>query len=149
MRERAFEDAEVEAVFRAYPDALREKLLHLRRLIFEAAATTDGVGALEETLKWGQPSYAAVQTGSGSAIRIDRVRANSRQYAMYFNCQTDLIATFRELYPEEFAFGGNRSILFDGDAPIPDQALRHCVSLALTYRLRKARDRRRRLRSDR
>ena len=28
--------------------------------------------------------------------------------------QTDLVATFRELYPTQMAYGGNRSILFDG-----------------------------------
>ncbi|MGC2316478.1 MAG: DUF1801 domain-containing protein, partial [Bradyrhizobium sp.] len=48
-------DPAVEEVFRAYPKPLKAKLLALRRLIFDTAKTTKGVGALQETLKWGQP----------------------------------------------------------------------------------------------
>ena len=50
---RASANAAVDAVFKAYPAALRRKLLVLRRLIRDTAKTTKGVGALEETLKWG------------------------------------------------------------------------------------------------
>jgi hypothetical protein len=138
MREPPFESAEVAAAFQAYPDAMREKLLRLRHLIFDAALATPGVGALEETLKWGQPSYATAETASGSPIRIDRVKSAPAQYAMYFHCQTNLVATFRELYSGELKFAGNRSILFDRDDRIPVRPLRHCVALALTYHLRKA-----------
>jgi Domain of unknown function (DU1801) len=138
MRSPVFESAEVAAAFQAYPDAVREKLLRLRCLIFDTALATPGVGKLEETLKWGQPSYATAETGSGSPIRIDRVKSAPAQYAMYFHCQTNLVATFRDLYPEAFKFGGNRSLLFAGDAEIPAPSLRHCVALALTYHLRKA-----------
>ena len=133
MSGKPFENADVEAVFRAYPAVLREKLLLLRQLIFETASATDGVGALEETLKWGQPSYLTTQTGSGTTIRIDRVKSGPARYALYVHCQTNLIAVFRELYPEEFTFDGARSIVFDCADAIAEQALRHCVALALTY----------------
>jgi hypothetical protein len=56
---------------------------------------------------------------------------------MFFHCQTDLVATFRELYPNQFAFNGNRSIVFDAADKIDKKALRHCIALALTYHLRK------------
>ena len=134
---RAFTDRNVAKVFDAYPDAVRAKLLTLRAMILETAAKLDGVGPLEETLKWGQPSYLTVQSGSGSTIRIDRVKADDDRVAMYFHCQTDLVATFRELYPAQMEYGGNRSILFDAAARIPEKALRHCIGLALTYRARK------------
>jgi Domain of unknown function (DU1801) len=143
MSPKAFENAEVEAVFRAYPAKLRERLLLLRELIFETAAATAGVGDLEETLKWGQPSYVTARTGSGSTVRIDQIKSTPAGYAMYFNCQTDLVGTFRELYPGLLKFGGNRSVLFDQDEEIPAPAMGHCVALALTYRLRKARNPRR------
>jgi hypothetical protein len=132
----AFSDPAVGAVFSAYPKALRVKLLALRRLIFETAAATDGVGELEETLKWGQPSYLTAETKSGSTVRIGEAGAN--QYAMYVHCQTDLVATFREFYPKELTYGGNRSVIFDADDEIPEPALRHCVALALTYHKRKS-----------
>ena len=132
-----FSDPAVEAVFSAYPRSLRAKLLALRRLIFEAAASSKGVGELRETLKWGQPSYLTPETKSGSTIRIDRVKSSANQYALFFHCQTDLVETFRELYPKEFSYGGNRSILLDADEKIAEPALRHCLALALTYHLNK------------
>ena len=126
----------VAAVFDAYPKPLKSRLLALRRLIFDTARTTDGVGAIEEALKWGQPSYLTTETGSGSTIRIDQVKSVPNQYAIFFHCQTDLISTFRELYPE-LSYGGNRSILLDAAKQPPQTALRHCVALALTYHLNK------------
>jgi Domain of unknown function (DU1801) len=132
-----FSDPAVDAVFSAYPKPIKAKLLALRRLIFDTAKTTKGVGALQETLKWGQPSYLTAETKSGSTIRIDQVKSAANQYAVYFHCQTDLVATFRELYPTEFSYGGNRSILLNAEDDIPEPALRHCVALALTYHLNK------------
>jgi hypothetical protein len=132
-----FSDPAVGAVFDGYPKPLQARLLALRRLIFETAKTTNGVGALQETLKWGQPSYLTPETKSGSTIRIDRVKSTANQYAVYFHCQTDLVETFRELYPTELNFGGNRSILLDATHELPQAALRHCVALALTYHLNK------------
>ena len=121
----------LDAVFSAYPKPVKAKLLALRRLIFDTAKTTKGVGLVEETLKWGQPSYLTPETRSGSTVRIDQVKAEPGQYAVYFHCQTDLVETFRELYPE-LRYGGNRSILLDASDKLPEAALRHCVALALT-----------------
>ena len=135
MARARFSDPAVEAVFSAYPKALKARLLALRRLILDTARTTKGVGALEETLKWGQPSSLTAETNSGSTGRIDRVKSSADQYAVYFHCQTDLAATFRELYPTEFGYGGNRSIILNAADDIPEPALRHCVGLALTYHL--------------
>ena len=132
-----FSDRAVEAVFNTYPAPLKTRLLALRRLIFETARTTAGVGALQETLKWGQPSYLTPETKSGSTIRIDQVKSAANQYAVYFHCQTDLVQTFRDLYPTEFTYGGNRSILLNAKDRIPEPALRHCIALALTYHLNK------------
>ncbi|MGO8911898.1 MAG: DUF1801 domain-containing protein [Bradyrhizobium sp.] len=132
-----FSDPAVDAVFGAYPRPIKAKLLALRRLIFDTAKATKGVGRLEETLKWGQPSYLTPETGSGSTIRIDRIKSTANQYAVYFHCQTDLVATFRELYPTEFSYGGNRSIVLNAEDKVPEPALRHCLALALTYHLNK------------
>ncbi len=131
-----FRDSDVAKVFAAYPEDARAKLLTLRAIIFETAKAIDGVGPLEETLKWGQPSYLTTESGSGSTIRIDREKSDGR-IAMYFHCQTDLVATFRELYPTQMDYGGNRSILFKVATRFPEKALRHCIALALTYHVRK------------
>ena len=132
-----FGDPAVAAVFRAYPKPLQARLLALRRLILDTARATKGVGAIEETLKWGQPSYLTTATKSGSTIRIDRLKSTANGYAVFFHCQTDLVETFRQLYPTELSYGGNRSILLDAEDAVPEAALRHCVALALTYHLRK------------
>lgn len=131
------ENPEVSAVFNNYPEKMREKLMFLRQLIFETAAATEGVGELDETLKWGEPSYLTPKTKSGSTVRIDWKKINEGQYAMYFKCTTNLVETFREKYPTEFKFGGNRSIIFNEEDEIPVKELSDCIALALTYHLNK------------
>ncbi len=128
-------DPAVAAVLDSYPKPLKSKLLALRALILDTARKTDGVGRLEEALKWGQVSYLTSESRSGSTVRIDRVKS-ADQVAVYFHCQTNLVETFRELYPE-LSFGGNRAILLDADKKLPEAELRHCVALALTYHLGK------------
>ena len=135
-RRTGFSDPAVQAAFEQHPRALKARLLALRQLIFDTAAGIEGVGPLEETLKWGQPSYLTTQTKSGSTIRLDRIKG-AEQYALYFHCQTDLVETFRSLYPAGMTYGGNRAIIFDIGDEIPEPALRHCLGLALTYHSRK------------
>ncbi len=132
-----FKNVKVEQVFVSYPPNLRDKLLALRELIFETADSTQSVGELEETLKWGEPAYITSQTKSGSTVRIDRKKSNSAQYAMYFNCQTNLIDTFRTLFPSEFKFEGNRAIIFNASDAVPMEALAFCIAAALTYHRKK------------
>ena len=134
----AIKNAKVAAVFSNYPKHMRERLLFLRRLILDTASKTEGVGVVEETLKWGEPSYV---TRRGSTVRIGWKKSSPHHYAMYFHCRTRLIDTFRELYGDRFKFAGNRAIVFDGDDDIPIDELKHCVSLALTYHDRKQRPR--------
>ena len=134
-----FKDPKVAAVFRSYPENIKSKLLFLRQLIFDTAAATEGVGEIEETLKWGQPSYLTLQTKSGSTIRMDEIKSEEEKYALYFHCQTTLVDTFREMYNHKFKFEGNRSIIFSGQDDIPVEELGHCISIALTYHLRKKR----------
>lgn len=129
------ESADVAAVFAGYPPRVRAKLLRLRRLILEVAARTDGVGELEETLRWGEPSYLTTQSKSGSLVRIGWKPAEPDRYAIYFHCQTSLVATFRALYPTTFEFAGNRALTFAVKDAVPLNELRRCIELALTYRL--------------
>ena len=60
------------------------------------------------------------------------------QYAMYFNCQTNLIETFKTLFPAEFKFEGNRAIVFLESDVVPVDALTYCIAAALTYHRNKA-----------
>src|SRR5471030_1008204 len=131
-----FADRAVAAVFKAYPADLRRRLMSLRELVFETAAQTDGVGALSETLKWGQPSFLTQETGSGTTVRIDRLK-KSDGYAIYFHCQSGLVGQFKELYPDKFRYEGKRAIVFEMKDNPPKRALAHCIGLALTHHLRK------------
>jgi len=124
---------DVADVYTTYPAPIRARVLALRSLILETAAATPGVGALEETLKWGEPAFLTTQSRSGSTIRIAWKRANPREYAMYFNCQTTLVGSFKTMFPTAFVYQGNRAIVFDEGAEIPLPALRICVEMALTY----------------
>jgi Domain of unknown function (DU1801) len=128
-----FKNTAVAQAFEAYPLSMRRKLLALRALIFKTAASIPTVGKLEETLKWGEPAYLTLQSKSGSTIRIDWKKSKPLQYAMYFNCQTSLIETFRTLFPDEFKFDGNRAIVFDESEALPTEALAFCIAAALTY----------------
>lgn len=138
---RSFANERVATVFDAYPKAIRQKLLALRRLIFDTAAKTDGVGELEETLKWGQPSYLTSATGSGSTIRIDAIKGDDTRCAIYFICHTNLVEKFRELYRGKLQFDGNRAIVLDAKKPLPVAEVGHCIALALTYQLNKRKKR--------
>lgn len=133
----AIHNVEVAKVFNTYPAMIRVKLMVLRKLIFEVASATPGVGDLTETLKWNQPSYLTEQSGSGSLIRIDQVKDEPGKYAMYFHCQTTLVEQFRRMFEGEFKFIGNRCILFDVAKTVPETKLRHCIELALTYHHRR------------
>ena len=133
---RRFSDSAVAAVFKAYPPGLRSRLMALRELVFDTAAGTPGVGRLTETLKWRQPSYLTEETGSGTTVRIDRLRTGDG-YAVYFHCQSGLLGQFRELYPDTFTYEGKRAIVFGAADRVPLPELRHCLALALTHHSRK------------
>mgnify|MGYP000221116778 CR=1 FL=1 len=135
MDQENFESAAVAYKFAAYPASLRRRLLDLRALVLDVAKNTNGVGRIEETLKWGQPSYLTPDTKSGTTIRIDSDDSFGGDFALYVNCQTTLVDDWRNRYPE-LVYGGNRSVHFRADQPLPD-ATRHLIAMALTYHLRK------------
>lgn len=128
-------NSNVAAVFDSYPPKYRRRLMALRRLILDTAKSTEGVGELEETLKWGEPAYLTPHTKSGSTIRIAWKPSAPDQYAIYFHCQTNLIQTFRALFPDAFKFDENRSIYFREDDAVPQEQLAQCIATALTYHL--------------
>jgi hypothetical protein len=134
IKKNRIENSDVAEVFDNYPKSMRKKLMLLRKLVLETALETEGVTHLEETLKWGEPSYVAK---GGSAIRMDWKKTKPDQYALYFHCQTKLVDTFKELYKDKFNFEGNRAIVFVANDEIPIGELKHCISLALTYHSRK------------
>ncbi len=121
---------EVEVVFKNYPKLARKKLLDLRLLILETAKECETIAHMEETLKWGEPSYLVK---GGSTIRIDWKKKNPDQYAIYFKCTSSLVSTFRSVYGNIFRFEGDRAIIFKLDDRIPTSELKKCIGAALRY----------------
>ncbi|MCP3679117.1 MAG: DUF1801 domain-containing protein [Gammaproteobacteria bacterium] len=81
-KQEIFQNRAVEEKFFSYPENIRKRLIFIRQLIFKTAANIKEVGEIEETLKWGEPSYITSQTRSGSTIRIDWKKAKPNQYAI-------------------------------------------------------------------
>jgi hypothetical protein len=55
----------------------------------------------------------------GATVRINALTGLPDAYAVYFHCQTTLINSFRQLYPAQFAFEGNRAITFTTRDQLP------------------------------
>lgn len=124
---------DVATVFDGYAPGMRARLLELRRLILATASATQGIGPVEETLKWGEPAYLTPESKSGSTIRIAPLRGATEEYGLFFICQTSLVETFRQWFPTGLRFEANRAIVFHVDDPLPMEAVGECIRAALTY----------------
>ena len=127
----SFDDPNVERAFAAFPSDTRAGLLRLRQIILEVAARTEGVGPLEETLKWGQPAYLTSETKSGTTIRLGCPKAGG--FALYVHCQTSIVSDFRKLFPDDFDYEGNRAIHFARVEDLQAEKLDLFITRALTY----------------
>ncbi|MBB1340844.1 DUF1801 domain-containing protein [Pseudoalteromonas sp. SG44-1] len=120
----------VKQKFTTYPENIAVVLHEIRSLILQVAVQ-DGITELEETLKWGEPSYISK---IGTTIRFDHKPKSAEQFCIYFNCKTKLIETFKELYGDTFSYEGNRALVFKLNQTVPVKELAHCISLALRYK---------------
>ena len=115
--------------------AIRETIVMedtLRTLIRRIASNDPAIGELEESRKWGQPSFTPKKANVGSSVRIQHNKDGS--HSLMFICNTNLVQRFRELYGDELHLIGNREIVIrEGD--VESDALAHCIAMALTYKL--------------
>ena len=121
---------EVERVFQNYPTSVKSKIEELRQMIIETAEEAENIEWLEETLKWGEPSYI---TKIGSTLRIDWKPKVPDQYAIYFKCTSKLVPTFKEKFGDLFDYETTRAIVFKLDDQVPKAELKQCIKAALTY----------------
>lgn len=124
--------AEVSNIVSGYPAPVRSVFLRLREFLLEEASFNCSIGKIEETLKWGEPAYLTPSSKSGSTVRIAWKPKNPKQIGIYFNCKTTLVDTCRSMFPE-LLYEGNRAILLDINQPLPEDIVRECFALALTY----------------
>ncbi len=112
-------------VFESAPEPERTGLLRLRDRIFELAEH-DGL-AVEETLKWGQPSYRAPE---GSPLRLGRPKTGG--FAIYAHCATTLIADYAALVPGA-RIEGNRAVHFKDVEELEEQPIDLLIRAAFAY----------------
>ncbi|RUO27131.1 hypothetical protein CWE09_07600 [Aliidiomarina minuta] len=120
---------EIQTKFATHPIEAQRQLEAVRRLIF-TIAEENTLGAVEESLKWGEASYLVK---GGTTIRIDWKTKDPHVIKVFFHCQTTLIETFKEIYPDEFEYEGKRAILIPLGANIEAGPLSHCLQMALKY----------------
>lgn len=120
---------EIQKKIECYPSVAKERFLSIRSVIYQVAEE-ESLGVVNESLKWGEPSYSAK---GGSPIRIDWKPKYPHQISLYVNCNTCLLETYRELFGEILECKGNREITLSLEQPIPMQALRSCIYMALRY----------------
>ena len=123
----------VRAAFAAMPAGLRARFQTLRDLIFVVAQADARIGPLQESLKWGEPAYRPL-SGVGSTVRLAVPRDRPNLCGVFFICSTGLVDGFRATFPE-MTYAGNRAILIDPAADIPD-GLAACLHRALSYHLK-------------
>lgn len=121
---------EFEAKLESYPDCVRDQLKYLRRLVIETAEDIPGITELEETLKWGEPSFV---TKTGSTLRMDWKEKTPNQYQLYFSCTSRLVETFKVVFGELFEYEKSRAIIFQLDHEIPVVQLKKCIRATLMY----------------
>ncbi|MCP8897917.1 DUF1801 domain-containing protein [Gilvimarinus xylanilyticus] len=120
---------DIEAIFSGYPQRAQHTLMCVRNLIF-TLADEQKLGPVTESVKWGEASFAVK---SGTPIRLDWKAEAPDEVVIFFHCQTHLIATFREVYPDDFVYSGNRAMSFALNQGAAHSPLAHCLSVALNY----------------
>jgi len=105
----------------------------LKTLILQTAEQSPVIGPLDESLKWGEPSFTPQKKNVGSSVRLAQ---RDGAVAMMFICTTKLVDRFREIYPDDFNFEGNRALVFNAGEAIPRDQLIHCIGMALTNKLK-------------
>lgn len=121
---------EFEAKLASYPDFVRDKMLFLRELVEETAEEISEITDLEETTKWGEPSFL---TKHGSTLRMDWKQKAPDQYAMYFKCTSRLVETFKVVFGDQFEYEKSRAIIFKLDQKVLKKEIKQCIKAALIY----------------
>ncbi|MDO3384636.1 DUF1801 domain-containing protein [Gilvimarinus sp. SDUM040013] len=122
-------NAELLKKFSLYPPLAQQQLHAVRELIGHIAQEYS-LGAVEESIKWGEASYTVK---GGSAVRMDWKPATPNAIKLFFHCQTKLVETFKEIYPHEFVYEGNRALVIPLTTDIATSPLAHCLQMTLSY----------------
>lgn len=122
---------DIQEKFNHYPPTVQPLWLQLREIIFELCQQHQ-LGTVEESLKWGEPSFSVKH---GSPVRLDWKPKYPEYCCVFFNCKTTLVDTFKTLFHPHphIRFEGNRAMLLACDKPLPPAIIKQCLLMALTY----------------
>ena len=132
---REIDNPAIQQAYSSFPESQQKYLMALRALVLDVAEALELPGGIEEAMKWGQPSYLPVKPRIGTTVRIGSF--DEQNVALYFNCQTMLVETFRALFGDSLSYSKNRAVLLNTSISLPDQEIRLCVKMALRYHLDK------------
>ena len=130
-----FANSAVKAAFNRFPTSHKAQLLQLRDMILATGDALNLPEGIEETLKWGEPSYLPNKPKLGSTIRISQFDDNN--VGLYFNSPTMLVENFRSMYGDKLSYSKNRAIVFSTKSPLPENIIANCTRMALRYHLDK------------
>ncbi len=111
---------EFEEKLLSYPERVRPKMQYLRELVIESAKEIPDIKELDETLKWGEPSFISK---IGSTLRMDWKEQTPNQYQLYFQL----------IFGDLFEYEKNRAIIFKMDEEIAAAEVKECIAAALRY----------------
>jgi hypothetical protein len=112
------------------PDGVAIALREARTMILHAAEVAEGVGALTETLKWGEPAYLTEAPKTGTTLRLGQIGGRA---AIMVPCSTTIIEDARAMFGDVPELSGKRGVILGGERQIVD----YVIDAALTYHSRK------------
>jgi uncharacterized protein DUF1801 len=115
------------------PPVLQKRLQDVRQLILQVAEQNPDIGEIEESIKWGQASFAT-KPKTGTPIRIGGDK-DTETYSLFVPCSTRIISEFRDIHPDMFEYRGNREIRLPLNKIMPQKKLSLFIKAALGYYL--------------
>ncbi|SDW21911.1 hypothetical protein [Litoreibacter albidus] len=117
-------------VFASMPADVATTLRAARLDILRAAAASNEVGQLDETMKWGEPAYLTCAPKTGTTLRLGLIGG---QAAVMVPCSTAIIDDARAIFGPLPELSGKRGLVLGGQR----QVFNYVVDAALHYHLRK------------
>lgn len=126
---------EIQSVISRWPASAQLRFHDIRQIVFEVAAEHPKVGPLTEALKWGEPSFLTLETGSGTTLRVCWKDKSPVDIGLFVICRTDLLDQIRSLYPGAFRYEGTRAAYLSLSSPVPRDAIAYLAMRAQTHHL--------------
>ena len=116
--------------YNAFPVDVKEKIFRLRDWLIDVSESLEDVTRIEESLKWGEPSY---RSNIGSTIRFYWSEKRPEIIGMYCQCTSLLIPSIKNTFGNAFLYDGNRGVLLDKNGLWDEEKIKQIMIAALRY----------------